>query len=254
MFLANVATAVASISLSMIVARNAIECIEGYVGVTSMFLYGREEWWVFAVRMVSVFVCAVIGSWKIVLNPLFISALAMESNDVVFVAVHCVFIKSGLHPTLPLMILAGIRQLLVEPEPSISCFWLLDTHFYAQFRATARIVVIILEMLSLFLSRRFHCPLDTGVLISSIFEPAGDWITLTLLCNTVIPWLNTSTTVNTGILTSLVGLVFFQSSCHAWWTLRTGNANFALVGSALYTIGLMLMLYARTDNSHRNTD
>jgi hypothetical protein len=41
----------------------------------------------------------------------------------------------------------------------------------------------------------------------------------------------------------VTGFVFSAAALYAWWTMRIGNANFAMIGALLYTAGLFVLLY-----------
>ena len=218
-----------------------------FVGVNSMFLYGNDAWWLLAVRYASVFICGMIGSWKIVLNPMFVASLAKDTNDVVFIACLCVLLRF-VKPVVAFLLLAGLRQVVVDPEPSVSCLWLLDTHFYTDFRWAARVTVVLLELTSIFFARHFENSQEISVLIYSIFEPVSDWVSISFLFSFLLDWLNTDLIANIGILCVVCGIVFNQAAFYTWWTLKTGNANFTMIGSLVYSLGLLVLIYDRCQN------
>jgi hypothetical protein len=55
-----------------------------------------------------------------------------------------------------------------------------------------------------------------------------------------------------GVAMIVIGCCFSQTAFYAWWTLRTANINFAMIGSLLYSLGIIFLIYcsARADSLH----
>lgn len=209
-------------------------------GVGSDFMYESNPWLAKMLRLACVGLCSVLLPWSAIVNPLFIVSLAMNSNDVLFTSLYA--IGGRIHPTFGYVAAALIKHAVIEPQPSISSLWFLDTHFYTDFRFAARMTVIILELLSIFLARHFGRKHEIGLLLVCLFDPCLDWTMLAWVASKMLDWANTTTIGNTGILITLTGFVFNQAAVYAWWTLRIGNANFAMIGSLLYSVGLIVLI------------
>lgn len=227
------------------ICRLFIDSYREYVfGVGSSFMYDSNPWMARCVRWGCVGVCSALLPWGAVVNPLFITSLAMDSNDVLFTGLYA--LGGTVHPTFGYMVAALVKHTVIEPQPSVSALWLLDTHFYTDFRFAARITVVILEILAIFLSRHFDRKSEIGFLLVCLFDPCLDWTVLAWFSSKILIWANGGTIANAGILIALMGFVFNQAAVYAWWNLRIGNANFAMIGSLLYSIGLITLIYHHT--------
>ena len=239
-----VGVCVAAIAASKVVGVVFPNEVSRCVGVTSMLLYGKQYGWLAILDYVCVFVCGVIGSWKIVANPLFVVGLAKGGHDGLFIATLCCLLRV-INPTLAFLLVALVRQVIVEPEPSVSCFWLLITHFYTDFRVAARVTVVIFELACLFFARHFEQCIEISALLYAIFEPVSDGMSMSFVLSFILTWVNESLIANAGILCVVSGFVFNQAAFYAWWTLKTGNANFTMIGSLTYSLGLLILIYDR---------
>ena len=239
-----VGVCVAAIAASKVVGVVFPNEVSRCVGVTSMLLYGKQYGWLAILDYVCVFVCGVIGSWKIVANPLFVVGLAKGGHDGLFIATLCCLLRV-INPTVAFLLVALVRQVIVEPEPSVSCFWLLITHFYTDFRVAARDTVVIFELACLFFARHFEQCVEISALLYAIFEPVSDGMSMSFVLSFILTWVNESLIANAGILCVVSGFVFNQAAFYAWWTLKTGNANFTMIGSLTYSLGLLILIYDR---------
>lgn len=210
------------------------------VGSGSSFMYDKNPVLTRCVRWGCVGVCTLLTEWSAILNPLLVVSLAMESNDIVFTATLTVFER--IHPTFGYLVGALLKHIIIEPQPSISPLWFLDTHFYTDFRIAARISVFLLEIVAIFLSRHFDRKMTIGFLIFCLFDPCMDWSMLALLSSRILQLVNADKLANAGILVTITGFVFNRAAFYSWWILRTGNANFAMIGSLLYSVGLITLI------------
>jgi hypothetical protein len=137
-------------------------------------------------------------------------------------------------------VISSLRQLFVPPDPSLSLLWLIETHYLTAFRIPARFTIALFQAASLFLSRDSQSQIS--VLLYAISDPCADWCSLALITIIIFPLVNTHPRVNGAILLLMSGFVFSQSAISSWWALGIGNANFAMVGSLVYTAGLILLL------------
>ena len=249
----SVCVCVAAIAASKVVGVVFPNEVSRCVGVTSRLLYGKQYEWLAILDYLCVFVCGMIGSWKIVANPLFVVSIAKGGHDGLFIATLCCLLKVT-SPTMAFLLVAFVRQVIVEPDPSVSCFWLLIVHFYTDFRVSARVTVVIFELACLFFARHFEHCVEISALLYSIFEPVSDGTSMSFVLSFILTWVNESPIVNAGILLVISGFVFNQAAFYAWWTLKTGNANFTMIGSLAYSLGLLILIYDRCTKGQKQKE
>jgi hypothetical protein len=226
-----------SMSLSASVRQWFLAQFSCFVGISSPFLYGVASPLLIAFRFLCVFALGLSPHFFVLVNPLFIVHMASWGNDVLFVTP----LALSSSPFVALAV-AAARHLLVPPDPSLSLLWLIDAHYYTEFRSAARVTVALLQLVSLFLARHFTDPILPLVLYL-ISDPAADWASLALLTTAIAPRVNRHYHVNAAVLLLATGFVCNGAAMYAWWAMRIGNANFVMVGSLLYTAGLLVLLH-----------
>jgi hypothetical protein len=229
-----------SFALSMLLAHFPFFELSSFVGVTTGFLYGQSSLLLLSLGFLANFLCSFSSLPYLILNPLFICHIALFGCDHLFL-IPILFTLNTKYSPFVLLVIAVVRNLLIDPTPSNCLLWTFDVHFYTEFRLEARITVLTLELLSLFLSRHFANPF-IGVFIYLIFDPCGDWAGIALAMTIAIRYVNGGPLVNGGFLLMLVGFVFNQSAFYGWWAMGTGNANFAMIGSLLYVGGILAVV------------
>jgi hypothetical protein len=173
------------------------------------------------------------------LNPLFVIHLARSGFDSLFVGPLSLFLESE-YCFSGAMFVAIARQFFVSPEPSLSLLWLIDSHYLTEFRISARVTIGVFQAVSLFLGR--NCERGLALVLYAISDPCADWASLSLLAAVLLPRANRHMPVNIAILMIGSAFVFSNAAFEAWWAMGTGNANFAMVGSLIYSGGLLVLL------------
>jgi hypothetical protein len=175
-----------------------------------------------------------------VCNPLFALAFTKKSRDLFFVGVFAfsnnTFLTYGL----------ALLRHIIPPEPSLSLLWLLDTHIYTEFRLAARFTVIALKLLGLFLSRHFAKKHEIQILLIILFDPNSGFGFVSLL--SLIVWRCYCDSlrrklVMCAMIMIIFGFFFNQTAFFTWWTSGIGNANFVMIGSLIYSVGIALLIY-----------
>jgi hypothetical protein len=181
-----------------------------------------------------------------VFNPLFCAAFMARSNDVIFVAVVC--LAFGQKYFTPIIMVLTVMRSFISVEPSMSLVWLLLSHFHESFREPAELTIFLLELMAIFISRRFKRSSEIQLMIYLMFDSVTDGYSLSLLGIFCLREVNKGIWANAGFLIIVFGCVICQAAFRAWWTLRIGNANFVMVGSIVYTLGLDALIYHYATN------
>jgi hypothetical protein len=154
------------------------------VGISSPLLYGVASPLLVACRLACVFALGLSPHFLVVVNPLFIVHMASCGNDVLFItplALSSSYVVA--------LVVAAARHLLVPPDPSLSLLWLIDAHYYTEFRTAARVTIALLQLASIFIARHFADPL-VPLILYLVSDPAADWASLALLTTAVLPRVN----------------------------------------------------------------
>jgi hypothetical protein len=228
-----------SVIASSLLSRYASAYFHAFVGVTSP-LFDNPPLYLHALRVGAIFLCGLSSANLLLLNPLFLVHLAESGFDCFFIAPLALCLDSN-YPYIGALLISLIRQLAVAPDPSLSLLWLLDTHYLTAFRIPARFTIALFQATSFFLVRRSQSRI-LPVVLYAISDPCADWCSIALLTTLILPLLNTDPFINAAILMIASGFVFGHAAVYAWWTMGIGNANFVMVGSLIYTAGLICLL------------
>jgi hypothetical protein len=233
------ALTIISYAASFLIDRFLSHRFQIFVGVTSP-LFPNPSLILRCFRVVSVFLFGLSPFYLVLMNPLFLVHLSQSGFDSLFIAPMALVLNTR-HSYFGTLLISLARQFVVPPDPSLSLLWLIDSHYLSLFRIPARITISLFQALSLFLSRHWPCHI-LPLVISAVFDPCADWASLALLTTAILPLANTHPRVNAAILLIASGFVFAQSAFVAWWGMGTGNANFAMVGCLIYTVGLIVLI------------
>jgi hypothetical protein len=242
----------ASVVLSRVMVYCHFPDLSSCVGIASPLFYGFNPVVPFIVAVVATVICSFSDFPYFVINPFFLCHLAVRGSDHIFIAPLLFFLNTRF-ATVSILITAVIRHFFVDPSPSISLFWSLDVHFYTDFRSEARITVIVLQLVSIYLSRHFSNA-KIGLLLYFISDSCGDWAGFALLLTMAVSELNQGPLANASFLLLLIGFWLNQAAFYAWWSMGIGNANFPMIGSILYTIGIIVLLFHFTRDKSFKTD
>ena len=208
------------------------------VGISSNFLYGKNEYFCTFLRIASVITCILSNYKSIIFNPFFIIHLAKRGNDIIFICIltHIIEKKNN---CIFIIIICILRHLAIIPSPGINLLWLFNSHFYTQFRSEANYLVISFQLIGLYITRNIknkYIPLY----LYFIFDPIGDWASLSLLMTLIIHRMGNSNSNKFSFIMLIFGIILSQSSFYSWWTIGIGNVNYSLVSSIICSIALLI--------------
>ena len=211
-----------------------------FVGISSDFLYEEDNVYFNILRVLAVFLCSLSKYSKMVLNPLFIIHIADKGNDVFFVALLSLLLSAPC-PWLGSLALSSLRHLFVSPYPGINLLWLFDSHAHIDFRTIMRCIVVSYQLIGIFILRHYNDP-RMCALLYFIFDPCGDWASISLVLEMLRPLLNVHKKVGFSFALFAFGFAFCQASFYSWWTVKVGNANFAMIGAIICAVSCIIVL------------
>ena len=216
------------------------------VGSSSLFLYKYSSNYFFLpIKIASLLILSLTKYKYILLSPFLLIHIITKGYDFVFLLPLFLAMqsKNTTIRTIIFMMTAIVRQLLIEPIPSIGLMWLIDSHQITDFHDVTRIIIAFFQLFLIFISRYIKDDLFP-ISVFVIYDPAVDFSLLAFILYFSFQYFKDSKEIQIAYSFLFVGLIFNQSSFYSWFKMNIGNPNFTMVGSILATIAFgIIMLF-----------
>ena len=215
------------------------------IGSSSLFLYKYSSNYFFLAIKIAILLILSLTKYKcILLSPFLLIHIITKGYDFVFLLplIFAIQSKNANIRTIIFMITAILRQLLIEPIPSIGLMWLIDSHQITDFHDITRIIIAFFQLFLIFISRYVKEDLFP-VSVIVLFDPAVDFSLLAFILYFSFQYFKGYKAIQIAYSFLFVGFIFNQSSFYSWFKMNIGNPNFTMVGSILASIAFGIIMF-----------
>ena len=227
------------------------------VGSSSLFLYKfSTNYFLIFIKILVLFLISISNYRYILIIPFFLIHILTNGSDFLFLLplLFSLQTKNITIRTITFCIIALLRQLFIEPNPSIGLLWLIDSHQITEFHDITRIIICFFQIFLLFISRYTKEDLFP-ISVFVIFDPALDFSLLSFILYFSFKYLHNNREIQIAYSFLFVGIIFNQASFFSWLKMNIGNPNFTMVGSILVTIAFgIIMIFDKTNIEKEKKD